>query len=606
MWSFARSAVRAYPSSFIGSFLIVLVASALLAANGVLMETGLRTGEPLLTSVAGSFAGTAILVVVLVVASTFGSALRQRAAQFALLRAVGATPSQVRAMVTAEVAIVFALAAPLGAIPGLFAASLLMPLLSSSGAVPAELVVSVSPLPVLAVLVVLFPTALLAARLAARQITRVSATAAVSGSSVESAHLSRGRSVAAVVFLLLGVVSASVPFFEPGTIGSATGATSALLLITAVALGGPFIVSAVARRAARATSNSRFASAMLAAVNSRGFSRRLTAAIIPLALLLALGTVQTGVNATVVQASGMQLRDGLGSDVVVTSSEGVTAEQLAAVASRPGVDAAVGSSMLVAEVRTENEDINELSWEQTSVRSLTGSPAGLIDVDVSAGSLDDLTGPATVPVPSDAFMGVGDTAVLRFGSEEWTATIVAVYERGLGFGDFITQDSSLPSSVRPAASDLLLVQGSGTFPGLQTSSVDNYVDGTVAGAAAQQQLGAILLFVLIFFVATAAANTLVMLTSARKSEFALLRRIGATRRQLGSMIAIESGFVIVMALAIGTFAVLPALTGVAYGLLGGLSVGIDWPVYAGLAAAVVLIAGVAMVGSARVGGRGRA
>ena len=605
MFHFARSAVRAYPSSFIGSFLIILVASALLAANGVLMETGLRAGAPLLASVAGSFAGTAVLVVVLVVASTFGSALRQRAAQFALLRAVGAAPAQVRAMVTAEVGIVFAIAAPLGAIPGLFAAKLLMPVLASSGVVPADLALVISPLPVLAVLVVLFPTALLSARLAARQTTRVSATAAVSGSSVESSRLSRGRAITAIVFLALGVVSAGVPFFEPGTIGSATGATSALLLITAVALGGPVIVSAVARRAARVTSNSRFAAAMLAAVNSRGFSRRLTAAIIPLALLLALGTVQTGVNSTVVQASGMQLRDGLGSDLVVTSPSGVTPDQLATVASAPGIDAAVGSSVQAAEVRTENQDINELSWEQTSVRSLTGSPAGLMDVDVSSGSLDDLTAPATVAVSSDAFLSVGDTAVLRFGSEEWTATIVAVYERGLGFGDFITRDSSRPSSVRPPVSDLLLVQGTGTFPGLSTSSVDSYVDATVASAAAQQQLGAILLFVLIFFVAIAAANTLVMLTSARKSEFALLRRIGATRRQLGSMIAIESGFVMAMALLIGTLAVLPALTGVAYGLLGGLSLGMDWPVYAGLAAAVVVIAGVAMVGSARVGGSAR-
>jgi len=605
MFHFARSAVRAYPSSFIGSFLIILVASALLAANGVLMETGLRSSEPLLTSVAGSFAGTAILVVVLVVASTFGSALRQRAAQFALLRAVGATPSQVRAMVTAEVAIVFAIAAPLGAIPGLFAASLLTPLLSSSGVVPTDLVLSVSPLPVLGVLVALFPTALLAARLAARQITRVSATAAVSGSSVESAKLSRGRAITAIAFFALGVVSASVPFFEPGTIGSATGATSALLLITAVALGGPAIVGAVARRAARATSNSRFASAMLAAVNSRGFSRRLTAAIIPLALLLALGTVQTGVNATVAQASGMQLRDGLGSDVVITSSQGVTAAQLADVASSPGVDAVVGSSMLAAEVRVDNEDVGELSWEQTSVRSLTGSPAGLIDADVTSGSLDDLTGPGTIAVSSDAFMGVGDTAELRFGSTSFTAKIVAVYARGLGFGDFIVLSSSLPASVRPTSSDLLLAQGSGTFPGLSVSTVDDYVDATVADAAAQQQLGAILLFVLVFFVAIAAANTLVMLTRARSAEFALLRRIGATRRQLSSMIAIESGFVMVMALAIGTLAVLPALTGVAYGLLGGLSAGIDWPVYVGLSAAVVVIAGVAMVGAARVGGGGR-
>lgn len=607
MFNFARSAVRAYPSSFVGSFIIILVASALLAANGVLMETGLRSDAPLLTTVAASFAGTAILVVVLVVASTFASALRQRHAQFALLRAIGATPTQVRAMVTAEVAIVFALAAPLGAIPGLFAGNLLLPLLSSSGVVPAGLVLTISALPVLGVLVLLFPTALLAARLAARQVTKVSPTAAVRGADAESAHLSRGRAISTVVFFAAGLMTASVPFFVSGTIGSATGATSAFLLVTAAALGGPAIVGAMARRAARATSSSRFAAAMLAAVNSRGFSRRLTAAIIPLALLLSLGTVQTGVNATVVEASGMQLRDGLGSALVVTAPEGVSPSQLAAVESTSGIDAVVGSSTVAAEVRGDEQGYDEFSWEQTGVRSLTGDSVGLIDVDVTSGSLDDLTSPATVAVSSDGFRSVGDSVQMRFGSKELIATVVAVYDRGLGFGEYIMLDSSLPASVRPVASDVLLVSGSAdlTSLGLKTSSVDEYADAAVAGAATQQQLGAILLFVLIFFVAIAAANTLVMLTRARSAEFALLRRIGATRAQLSSMIAIESGFVMLMALVIGTLAVLPALVGVAYGLLGALTLGISWPVYAGLVVAVVVIAGVAMVGSARVGGIAR-
>lgn len=607
MFNFARSAVRAYPSSFVGSFVIILVAAALLAANGVLMETGLRAGAPLLTTVAGSFAGTAILVVVLVVASTFASALRQRHAQFALLRAVGATAAQVRAMVTAEVAIVFALAAPLGIIPGMFAANLLLPVLSSGGVVPAGLELTLSPLPVLGVLALLFPTALLAARLAARQVTKVSPTAAVRGADAESAQLSGGRAITAIVFFAAGMLTASVPFFVSGTIGSATGATSAFLLVTAAALGGPAIVGVMARRAARATSSSRFAAAMLATVNSRGFSRRLTAAIIPLALLLSLGTVQTGVNATVVEASGMQLRAGLGSDVVVTSPEGVTASQLAAVESTPGITAVVGSSTVAAEVRGDEQGLEDLSWEQTSVRSLTGDSTGLVDADVTSGSLDDLTDPATIAVSSDGFRSVGDSVQLRFGSKELTAQVVAVYERGLGFGDYIMLDSSLPAPVRPAASEVLLASGSADLAslGLQTATVAEYADAAVAGAASQQQLGAILLFVLIFFVAIAAANTLVMLTKARTAEFALLRRIGATRRQLSSMIAIESGFVMVLALAIGTLAVLPALVGVAYGLLGALTLGISWPVYTGLAVAVVVIAGVAMVGSARVGGSAR-
>ncbi|UOE43602.1 FtsX-like permease family protein [Agromyces larvae] len=611
MWSFARSAVRAYRSGFVGSFLIVVSAAALLAANGVLMETGLRGDAPMLTTVAASFAGTAILVVVLVVASTFAAALRQRHAQFALLRAVGATTAQVRSMVTAEVVIVFALAAPLGAVPGLFAAELLTPVLVSGGIVPAGLALTITPLPVIGALILLLPTALLASRLAARKVTKVSPTAAVQGAAAESAHLSGARRATAVALLVSGILVAGTPFIVPGTMGSAAGATSAFLLISAAALAGPAIVGAVASRAAHATRSSSNAAVRLALVNSRGFSRRLTAAIIPLALFLALGTVQTGVNAGVVEAAGVQLRAGLGSDVIITSPDGVTAEQTAAVASTPGIAAVVRSSTVAAEVKTDgDEDPGGSVWEQTGVHAVSGSTAGLIDAEVTAGSLDALTRAATIAVSSESLFGtgkgVGDTVDLRFDrSTELSATIVAVYDRGLGFGEYLIDESSLPEQSRPAVADLLLAQGSADLSslGLQTASVDEYVDGMVAGAASQQQLSAILLFVLVFFVAIAAANTLVMLTGARRAEFALLRRIGATRRQLTRMIAIESGFVMVTAVVIGTLSVVPALVGVAYGMLGGFSPTFDWPVYGVLAAAVVLIAGVAMVGSARTGSR---
>ncbi|ACZ31734.1 protein of unknown function DUF214 [Xylanimonas cellulosilytica DSM 15894] len=638
--SFALSAVRAYRSSFIGSFLVVVSAAALLSANGVLMETGLRGDAPLLTTVAASFAGTAILVVVLVVASTFASALRQRQAQFAVLRAVGATPAQVRSMVTAEVAVVFALAAPLGAVPGLFAATLLTPVLESGGIVPTGQELTLTPLPVVGAVILLFPTALLAARLAARKVTKVSPTAAVRGAAVESAQLTPARRAVAVTLLVAGVLVAGTPFAVPGTLGSAAGATSAFLLIGAAALAGPAIVGAVASRAAHATRSSSNAAAVLALVNSRGFSRRLTTAIIPLALLLALGTVQTGVNSSMVEAAGVQLRAGLGADAVITSPTGVTAEHLAAIDSSPRVDTVVSSTMVAAEAAVD-PDLPGF-WEPVGVHAVSGSTAGpsdaglidagltvagpidaglidvgLIDAGVSAGSLDDLTGPATIAASSESLFGtgkgVGDTVDLRFdGSTELTATIVAVYERGLAFGEYLIDVSSLPAQSQPAVADRLFVHGSadltslGTSVGLRSLSVDDYVAAMVGGAASQQDLSAVLLFVLIFFVAIGAANTLVMLTGARGAEFAVLRRIGAGRRQLTSMIAIESGFVIVTALVIGTLSVVPALLGVSYGLLGGFSLAIDWPVYGVLAAAVVLIAGVSMMGSARVGSRVRA
>ena len=608
MWSFARSAVRAYRGSFIGSFLIVMFAAALLSANGVLMETGIRSDAPLLSTVAGSFAGTAILVVVLVVASTFAAALRQRHEQFALLRAVGATASQVRSMVTAEVSIVFAIAAPLGALPGLGAANLLTPVLESGGIIPVGLPLVVTPLPVIGALLLLFPTALLAARLAARKVTSVSPTAAVRGSDAESAHLTPARGIAAVVLLVAGIVVAGIPFVVPGVMGSAAGSTSAFLLISTAALAGPAIVAFAARRAARVFRSSRSASLMLAVVNARGFSRRLTAAIVPLALFLALGTVQTGVNSSLVQGAAMHLREGLGSDLVITSPDGVTADQLADIASAPGVDSLVASSAVPADVLTRDID-GQATWEASGVRALIGSPTGLIDADVTSGSLDDLAEPGTIAVSTGSGFGtsiqLGDTVSLRFGDALLDATIVAVYERGLGFGDYIIDGRSLPTT--PVVADAVFTQGSRVdLPGLETMTVDEYVDATVAGAASSQQLGAVLLFVLIFFIAIAAANTLVMLTGARRSEFALLGRIGATRRQLNSMIGIESMFVVLAALVIGTVSVLPALLGVAYGILGGFSLAIDWAVYGVLAAAVAAIVVAAMVAPAWAGRRASA
>jgi putative ABC transport system permease protein len=614
MWSFARSALRAYRSSFAGSFLIVTTAAALLSANGVLFESGLRGDAPLLATVAASFAGTAILVVVLVVASTFASALRQRSAQFALLRAVGATAAQVRFMVTAEVALVFAIAAPLGAVPGLFAANLLVPVLESGGILPAGVALTISPLPVLAALSLLFPTALIAARLAARKVTRVSPTAAVRGAQAESSQLSAARRTTALGLLAAGLIVSATPFFIPGELGSAAGATSAFLLISAAALAGPAVVGGIARRAARATRSSSNAAGMLALVNTRGFSRRLTAAIIPLALFLALGTVQTGVNGSMVDAAGMQLRDGLAADIIITAPDGVTPQQAADVASAPGVDAVVASSVVAAEVKVDtDEELGDLTWEQSGIRTVDGDTDGLIEAGVTSGSLADLAEPGTIAVSATSLFGtgksVGDTVDVRFdGSTAETATIVAVYDRGLGFGAYLIGDASLPPDVRPAAADVLFARGSVDVAslGLRAVTVDDYVEETVAGAASQQQLSAILLFVLVFFVAIAAANTLVMLTTGRRAEFALLRRIGATRRQLTAMVATESAFVAGTALVIGTLSVIPALVGVAYGMLGGFSFAIDWPVYGALAAAVVLIATVAMVVPARVASRERA
>ncbi|HYF71671.1 MAG TPA: FtsX-like permease family protein, partial [Nocardioides sp.] len=196
-WSTARAAVRADRGGLAGTFIVLVLAAALLSATGVVMESGLRaqasaSGDAsMLAALAGSFAGTAITVVVLVVASTFALAIRRRRREFALMRAVGATRKQVRRMVGSEVLLVTAVAAPLGAVPGLFAARLLTPTLVDSGIVTEGFDLTLSPVPVVVAVALLLPVALLAARLAARETLRMSPTAAVRESTVEKPAIGR-------------------------------------------------------------------------------------------------------------------------------------------------------------------------------------------------------------------------------------------------------------------------------------------------------------------------------------------------------------------------------------------------------------------------------
>ena len=621
MWSFARSALRAHASSVAGSFVMVALASALLTATGAWMEAGIRgtsTGEDLsmLSAATGSFAGTTILVVVLVVASAYAAALRERRSQFALLRAVGATPTQVRRMVATEVAIVFAAATLVGAVPGLLLARSATSVLVSGEIVPDGFVLQLSPWPVLATAVLLGGTGALTARLAARETARLSPTAAVRLSATEPSTLSPVRRAAAWCCAVLGLGVAMVPFVVPGLIGSASGASSAFLLITSAALAGPAIVAALARRGLAAAQGSGSTSLTLALTNARGFSRRLTAAIVPLALLLSLGTVQLGVNRAVSTAAGVQLGDGITADLVVQKTGGLDAKDLEAVRSTPGVEALTTLRSQEAQVRTDEMDdvafLSGLAWEPTALQVLSGEDM-LVDPDVRSGSLDDLADPGTVAVGRDSLLGtgtgLGDTLTVRLDDQERELTIVAVYDRTLGFGDYLVGEATLASDdtqtgTGPAVDSVVLRAAPGQVDDVKTAIVSagldvltpaEYADAATDAAAGQQQLSAILVLALLVFVAAAATNTLAMLASSRRPEHALLRRTGATRRQLVTTAAVEAGVVALAALVIGTASVLPALIGVGYGLVGSVVAGIDVMAFGVLALAVVLVAGATTV-----------
>lgn len=594
---------RASWTGAVGTGLVIATASTLSTVTGVLIESGLRepagSGDELVT-LAGSVAGTALFLVVLVVASTTTLALRRRRREFALLRAVGATRAQVRRMISFELLLLSAVAAPLGAGPGLLLARWLDPVLRQAGVVAPDFTSTLSPLPAVGSVLLVVPTVVLAGRLAARETLRVAPTAAIADSAAETKQIGRVRLGAAAVTALGGLSAAWTPLWVPGTGGAASAATSQLLLISAAALAGPVLVEWTFRRAAQAVPARAGAATRLAVQNLGGFSRRLTTVVVPLALLLGIGTIQSTIEQTIQRAATEQLTAAIGTAHVASSATGLDPAQLAALAETPGVTEVVPLADAPARMRIDDEEAgvpDSLSWQSTVLRAVPPLVApDLFDPAVTQGSLEDLRGEDTVAISADTASltgrGQGDTLDVRLGgSAEAELEVVAVYDRGLGVGPVLVGPQTLTAhGVTPVVNLALVASDETATPALSGTSLtttERYVAAAGSPDADVQRLSTLLTLFLLLFVGIGSLNALALLTAGRVSELRLLHRSGATARQLRAMTGIEAALTGLAAWAVGTAAVLPAVVGVSSGLLGfGLPV-VDLGTYAVLSGVVV-------------------
>ncbi|WP_262848691.1 FtsX-like permease family protein [Mumia quercus] len=601
MWRLARSGAAAHLPSLVGPFVVVALAAVLLSGTGVLVESGARSGGAgFLIALALSFTGTATMLVVFVVAATVSLALRQRQRDFALLRTLGATRSQVRGLVRRETTLVVLVAAPLGALVGLLAVPLLTPVLVEAQMVEPGFRMALSPVPVVVATLVLLPVASLAARVATRPTLRTAPSAAVTQSVVEPVGIGPVRRTFAAVLAVAGLVAALSPWVVPGTLGSALAATSAFLLIGAAATAGPLLVGWLLDHAARLRRGS---ATRLAFANTRGFSRRLTTVVVPLALVLGVGTVQATVDDTLVEGGERQLAAGLDADLIVTGP-GLDEERLAALAAVPGVTATAPLGTVPAEVRTDDESgwLGPLGWEPLQVRALpAGGLHGLLDPQLREGDLAALDAPGTVAISRDARLdtgkGIGEKIAIRWAGGDLTwVEVVATYERGLGFGDYLVGESTLAADGVDVLADTVLLRtdDSAVAPavaelGLTATDEAAYVASATAAGAASRDLSALLLLLLLVFVGVAAANALVLSTAGRRDELRLLWRTGATRRQLVAMAGAEALIIGVVAWLIGTATVVPAVIGVSGGLLGLAVPPFDGRGFAVLSAVVLVV-----------------
>ncbi|MGK4583958.1 FtsX-like permease family protein [Kitasatospora sp. HPMI-4] len=570
-----REAVGGAAKVFTGDDRAMVERPALLQAGEVLMGLG------------GSFGGIAAMTAVFVVMGTIALATGQRAREFALLRAIGATPRQIRRTIATEAVLIAPLAAALGTVPGYALARWWFDQLVARGAVPEGVVLDVGPIPILVAVVLSLLAALTAGRLAARRPAGLRPAQALGEAAVERGRPGTVRTVIGLVAVAGGVVLAVVAANLNGATAANTALGVVMCFLLAVALLGPLLARAATTvLGLPLRTGGAGAAGSLAADNTRANARRLASAITPIVMVTAFCGTLLFLQSTIRHVSGEQVRKGVVADQVLGSAgPGLPADTAERVARVPGVAAAVGV------LRT-----GVFHWSLDSLNSdtalgISGNPAQLskvLDLGVRSGSLSALAdSPDTVALSAmlaeDLDAKVGDRVPLRLGDgTEVRPKLVATYERGLGFGQVLLPRAAVAAHVGAGYDSQVLVSDA---PGAERASVARNlaelgVPGLTvtdaAGYAAQtdrnQEIGSwantVMAAVLGGFAAVAAANTLVMTVLDRRREVGLLRLAGTTRRQVRGMMRWEALLVAATGLLVGGVIAWITLSPITRGLTG--------------------------------------
>jgi predicted lysophospholipase L1 biosynthesis ABC-type transport system permease subunit len=344
-----------------------------------------------------------------------------------------------------------------------------------------------------------------------------------------------------------------------------------VVLSTSVALLGPLLVGAatlVVGGALRRTGPC----GRLAVANVRGNATRMASVVTPLTLLIGMTCTVVFVQPTLGDAARAQVREGVRADWVVASrGPGVPAEAARQLSAPHDVVTEV--------VRTTVR----VGLDKYAAQGVT--PAGLTrtwDPDVTAGSLGHLTEhtAAVSELAADQLhLRPASTLKLTLGDgTPATLTVVAVYARGLGFGDLTLAHDLVARHVDNPLASSVLVSTTRTqtqlattlreFPGVQILASAAADSLQAQRQQANAEVNYLAMGLVLAFTAIAVVNTLAMSVAERVREFALLRLAGATRRQVLRMLRTEALSVLLLATALGSGIALAVLTAFSVGVTG--------------------------------------
>ncbi|WP_210570475.1 FtsX-like permease family protein [Streptomyces sp. GESEQ-4] len=543
--------------------------------RGAVEDRGLGYAKEMLTGLGGSFGGIAAMVAVFTASGTVALSVAQRAREFALLRAVGATPRQIRRAVAAEALLVAPAAGLVGCLPGIGLAHWWFGQLQDRGAVPEAVDLHISWIPLVVAVGAGLLTALTAGWAAGRRPAKIRPGQALTEASVERLRPGVIRTVLGLGALVGGGLLTVVAARSAGEDAANAALGVVMLFMLAVALLGPLVARLCAELFGLPLSGGG-ASASLAAANSRTNARRLASAITPIVLAMAFASTLVFMHTSESHVAAKQLRAGVTADHVVTAPAGLPADAVDRAARVPGVDAAVG--LLDTQVLVPVGSGGDRWLQSSAAQGISGSGAQLAkvqDLDVRDGSLDRV-GKGRLAIDkalaTSAKVKVGDTLPLYLPDGTRTSPeVVAVYGRGLGLAAVTMDRASLAAHVTSVFDSTLLVRG-GDAQALAPLGKVTDASGYAVEQSTDRELNAwanyTMAGVLGGFAAVAAVNTLVMTVLDRRRELGMLRLVGSTRRQVMRMLRWEGLLVAVTGIVLGTAIAAATLIPMMRGLTG--------------------------------------
>ena len=516
------------------------------------------------------FAGIALVVGSFLIVNTFSILVAQRSRELALLRALGASRRQVTWSVQLEALVLGLLGATIGLGLGVLLAMLLRTLFAQFGLDLSGQSLVFAPRTVIASYLVGVTVTMAAAALPARRTARIAPVQALRDDIALPESSIRRRLLLGCLLVLGGLVSLAFGLLLDVPRPLVFVGAGVLAILLGVAAASP-VISRPFLKAAQATYARLFGSVgNLAGQNSLRNPRRTAATASALMIGLALACTMAIVGDSAKASVDKSIEEAFVGDFVVSNVFGgefnaSIADEMAAL---DGVDTVV----------RERFQLLELDGDDEFVAAVDAEAVGALGLEVADGTTDLAEREALIQesYADDTGLGVGDTldVTVPAGRQDWTVVGV-IEDNAVVFSGIVTTIGTFEAAGYESADNALIVFGADgpAGDGLQ-ESLDAIVEELPIVTVKDQQAFAeerrepIDNFVLIIFALLGLAliiavlgivNTLALSIIERTREVGLLRAIGLSRRQLRTMIRLES---VVIAL-------LGAVLGVAMGIFFG-------------------------------------